>query len=100
MLLLALKMPILIVRRKGKELGRVPLRANPVLIGRLRPADITIDDPLVSGAHAKIFTSDGRYVIRDLSSRNGTYLNGARVTEGILKIGDQLQVGNAVIAVL
>jgi len=92
-------MALLIVRWKGNEISRTPLGAQPLVIGRLQPADICIDDPLISGTHARIFALDGRVVVRDLTSRNGTFVNGGRIVESALRIGDEVQIGNARILV-
>jgi len=51
----------------------------------------------VSQLHARVFARDGQYLVEDLGSTNGTYLNRARVTGSIvMKRGDRLQVGNTV----
>lgn len=48
---------------------------------------------LVSGHHASISYHEGRYVIRDQGSRNGTFVNGKRIEEGTLKDHDLIQFG-------
>ncbi len=56
--------------------------------------DIVIADPAVSSAHAIIGHEKGNYSIRDLGSRNGTYLNGERLTESrVLQHGDVIGMG-------
>jgi pSer/pThr/pTyr-binding forkhead associated (FHA) protein len=70
------------------------------VIGIGREPDNTIaivDDSYLSGHHAKVSVSDGRVVVDDLASRNGTYLNGARITESrTVKVGDRIQIGYTV----
>ena len=70
------------------------------VIGIGREADNTIaiaDDSYLSGHHAKVSVSEGRVIVDDLMSRNGTYLNGARITEPrTVKIGDRIQIGYTV----
>jgi signal transduction histidine kinase len=92
-------MPLLIVRWKGKEVSRVEAGDKAIVIGRLAPADVKLDDPLVSGTHARITAASGTLVIRDLTSRNGTFVNGARVIESALKVGDEISIGDARIVV-
>ena len=70
------------------------------VIGIGREPDNTIpiaDDTYLSGHHAKVSAADGRVVVDDLGSRNGTYLNGARITEPrTVKVGDRIQIGYTV----
>jgi hypothetical protein len=57
--------------------------------------DIVIEDDTVSGSHAIIVYRDGRFLIKDDLSRNGTYVNGKEVTEAHpLQSYDQIRVGN------
>jgi signal transduction histidine kinase len=93
-------MPVLILRASGgNEVSRVALGPREVVIGRLAPVDILIDDALVSAKHARVYAAEGRFVLKDLGSRNGTWLNGERVSEGTLRIGDSIRIGGAEIAV-
>ena len=70
------------------------------VIGIGREPDNTIpivDDSYLSGHHAKVSVADGRVVVDDLASRNGTYLNGSRITESrTVKVGDRIQIGYTV----
>jgi len=64
-----------------------------VSIGRLVSNDICLDDIFVSRVHCVIRTEDGQYVIEDLNSANGTYVNGERVNAGALNEGCLIQIG-------
>ena len=78
----------------GEDAGTVvPLVENEYLIGRQRDAQIIIRDLGVSARHARIFRGPDGYAIEDLKSRNGTWLNGARTFQAILKHGDEIRVG-------
>lgn len=67
-------------------------------IGAHPACDIVIEDETVSGSHALIVYRDGRCMIKDELSRNGTYLNGAEVTEARpLENYDQVRVGNTIL---
>lgn len=70
------------------------------VIGIGREPDNTIaivDDTYLSGHHAKVSVAGGQVVVDDLASRNGTYLNGSRITEShSVKVGDRIQIGYTV----
>lgn len=67
----------MLIVKEGPELGRRwQLERDVTVIGRAREADITIDDRRISSRHAQIAYRDGRHVLEDLGSKNGTYLNG------------------------
>lgn len=67
---------------------------EPLVVGRNR-GDVLLDDPLVSGAHCRIIRRDGRFVIQDLGSTNGTVVNGQLVRESVLSAGDEIGIGSA-----
>jgi hypothetical protein len=62
-------------------------------VGRHRDNDIQLTDLGVSGFHARIFRGTDGYIIEDLKSRNGTWLNGTRVFHATLHDGDKLRLG-------
>jgi two-component system NtrC family sensor kinase len=81
---------------QGPDRGRkFELPSNePQLIGRSSEA-LPINDNTVSRRHAELTPDDGQWYIADLSSQNGTYLNGVRLAERVrLKSGDQIRVGS------
>ncbi len=86
--------PMLVVR-KGKNLGQTYSlnRAFPVSIGRSRVNEIRLDDITISGQHCRVIPENGRHILCDLNSTNGTYLNDKKVTRSILKEGDTIRVG-------
>lgn len=69
------------------------LKAGTVTIGRKPDNDVQLEDPTVSGHHAKIVTYFQSSYIEDLCSTNGTFVNGRRVRMHTLHAGDRLQVG-------
>ncbi len=73
---------------------RYELRNETTTVGRHEGSDVVLDDVSVSRHHG-IFTktSSGRVTLRDLNSLNGTYVNGSRVEETILRSGDEVQIG-------
>ena len=71
----------------------------PFVIGRDKSAKVRIPAPAVSRNHCELLEDDEELIVRDLGSSNGTYVNGARVTERELIPGDLLCVGPAVLVV-
>lgn len=89
-----------IVVRQGKEPGRIfEVRKDRLTIGRSRDSDIFLEDLAVSRLHTTVSRDDqGRYIIRDENSANGTYVNSQRISEQPLEEGDEIQVGQTVLA--
>lgn len=83
-----------IVVLAGPRAGaKVPLN-EAVVIGRSAGCSLRIDQRGVSRRHARIArTTEGAYQIEDLSSRNGTFVNGEAVSERLLQVGDRIQIG-------
>jgi pSer/pThr/pTyr-binding forkhead associated (FHA) protein len=89
--------PHLLVVEPVAQRGRTFSLGQELTVGRAAGCQVTLDDTYVSQLHARVFARDGQYLVEDLGSTNGTYLNRARVTGSIvMKRGDRLQVGNTV----
>ena len=90
----------MIVVRQGKEPGRIfEIRKDRLTIGRSRESDIFLEDLAVSRLHTSVSRDEsGRFLLRDEGSANGTYVNGQRVSEQVLEEGDEVQVGQTVLA--
>lgn len=89
--------PHLLVVEPVAQRGRTFTLGQELTVGRAAGCQVTLDDTYVSQLHARVFARDGQYLVEDLGSTNGTYLNRARVTGAIvMKRGDRLQVGNTV----
>jgi transcriptional regulator with GAF, ATPase, and Fis domain len=72
------------------------LRAPCVVIGRDANADVVVPEQAVSRQHARIAYDQGRWILRDLGSRNGTMLDGAYVSGEVeLEQGHEIRVGDA-----
>lgn len=82
----------------GESLGQM-FRVDPTgcLIGRAADATIRLQDDGVSRHHARIAEHRGELCIEDLSSANGTFLNGDRIRSTVLHDGDKVQVGSTTI---
>jgi two-component system cell cycle response regulator len=82
----------------GPRLGhRLVLGDAPVDVGRGSAAGLILDADSVSRKHARIERFGGGHKIVDLGSTNGTYVNGVRVKEQILKDGDRIGIGKALL---
>jgi hypothetical protein len=69
-----------------------PLRLSVVNIGRRLENNLAIDDPRVSRNHALLRANNGRYMLCDLNSTGGTYVNGLRITQQALRPGDVISL--------
>jgi pSer/pThr/pTyr-binding forkhead associated (FHA) protein len=81
-------------RKDGSRVDFV-LNRDVMLVGRDEEADIQVDEPLVSRAHARIERRGTAYVVRDLGSTNLTRVNGEVVAERELRDGDELRFARA-----
>jgi pSer/pThr/pTyr-binding forkhead associated (FHA) protein len=63
-------------------------------IGRSETNDIILQSPAVSKEHARIKYEDGQFVIYDLASTNGTYVNGVKINKRALSDGDEITFGD------
>ncbi len=81
------------LRRADGTVDSYPLSQGPATIGRGSMANLRIDDEFISRIHCEVFLRDKEAVIRDLNSRNGTFVNGHRTQEKVLGTGDRIQVG-------
>lgn len=81
----------------GREYRVGPTR---VLIGRTDQCDITINDSSVSRKHASIESKDGRFLLQDLKSTNGTQVNGEFIDVYLLNHGDKIRIGRTVLQFL
>jgi len=86
--------PALVVRQGG---GRAGESFHPTgertRIGRSPECEIFLDDVTVSRNHAVLIARAGGYVVEDLGSLNGTFVNRRRIDTAVLQGGDELQIG-------
>jgi predicted component of type VI protein secretion system len=82
---------------KGADSGReFEFDQDLVRIGRMPDSDVNFDPEVdldASGRHAEIRNEDGRYLLIDTGSRNGTWLNGQRIKHAALGTGDEIEFG-------
>ncbi len=90
-------MPKVIVRQGGSAETEYALEGEKFTMGRRKASDIPIADPKSSRNHAEIFKQGDHYYVRDLASRNGTFLNGERLAgDTQLSFGDKVSIGGTV----
>src|SRR5215218_9692796 len=77
----------------------IPLEREEVTLGRALEADVRVNDSKISRKHASVSTvfdaekNKTEYILTDLESRNGTFLNGQRIEQETLQNGDKITIG-------
>jgi hypothetical protein len=87
-----------LIVKSGGRYGHMYKVKSGAVIGRdSRKADMVLDDEKVSALHARFVIKDGRFVLYDLGSANGTHVNGQEITAATLvKENDEIKMGNIV----
>src|ERR1041384_7700218 len=75
---------------------RFPLQRSEVVLGRGADADIQVDRDSVSRRHARVYREGDGWMVEDLGSTNGSYVNDLPIHTGLLKDGDFLKIGAAI----
>jgi len=89
--------PQLVMVEPAEQSGRSYPLEDEASIGRAAGCQITLDDTYASQIHARVFQRDGQWLVEDLGSTNGTWLNRHKVSGPmVLQRGDRLQIGNTV----
>jgi pSer/pThr/pTyr-binding forkhead associated (FHA) protein len=84
---------LLVVQRGPNAGARFLLDAERTTAGRRPESDIFLDDVTVSRKHAEFIRRDGQFLVRDVGSLNGTYVDRDRIDEVVLRDGDEVQIG-------
>lgn len=84
---------LLVVQRGPSAGSRFLLDTDVVSAGRHPDSEIFLDDVTVSRRHAEFRRSDNTYLVADVGSLNGTYVNRDRIDEVALSDGDEVQIG-------
>ncbi len=72
----------------------ITIKKAKTVLGSDLSCDVCLDDSLVSSEHAVIRKTDKDYTLEDLSSQNGTHLNGKRINQAKLHKGDMITIGD------
>ena len=84
----------LLLMQRGPSAGaRFLLDADRTTAGRSPDADIFLDDVTVSRKHVEFLREGDGFVVRDVGSLNGTYVNRERIDRAVLSTGDEVQIG-------
>ena len=84
---------VLVVKRGPNAGSRYALEDEVVTVGRHPESGIFLDDITVSRRHAEFVRRGSSFVVRDVGSLNGTYVNRERIEEAALANGDEVQIG-------
>ncbi|HSG32738.1 MAG TPA: FHA domain-containing protein [Thermodesulfobacteriota bacterium] len=83
----------------SKIVEKFVLKPDITAVGRAKDNDIVIDNPSVSRYHLFIQKKDGKVKLKDLGSGNGTYVNGVKVEEAIIKPDDLILIGKFILKI-
>ncbi|MFT4293845.1 MAG: FHA domain-containing protein [Micropruina sp.] len=96
----AKKLPTKLRVSRGKQEGLTLPLGEGIKIGRAADCQLVLDDDYVSTRHAQIIRTDAGYVVEDLGSTNGTYVNNERIsTSTLFGTADTLRIGRTLMVV-
>lgn len=85
------------VKLKDSQLDHTLGMGQMIAIGRSSKCDFQIEDEKISGRHCRFYLKSDRLEVTDLDSKNGTYLNGIRIEQSEVFVGDEVKIGDSVI---
>jgi len=83
-----------LIPRNDSAKMRYPLTRDRIVIGRDIKNDILLNDESVSRSHAEIIRTEAGYIMKDMNSKNGLFINNQRVQEHVLCEGDAITIGD------
>jgi pilus assembly protein CpaF len=88
----------IIISEKGGAERRETFDRNEINVGRVQGNDLMLPKGNVSKQHARLLFRDGRFIVTDLKSTNGTYVNGRKISQAtIVREGDKIYIGDFVL---
>jgi len=88
-----------VIHEKGGQPRRQEFYKSEVTIGRVQGNDIVLPKQNVSKRHSRVVLKNGKFVITDLKSTNGTYVNGRKIsTPAVIKETDKIYIGDFVLS--
>jgi pSer/pThr/pTyr-binding forkhead associated (FHA) protein len=89
---------VLVVTAGALKGTRLDLAAQQITLGRANDATLVLNDDYASSRHARIFPQDGQWIVEDLGSTNGTYLDRQKVTRPTpVPLGVPIRIGKTVL---
>jgi pSer/pThr/pTyr-binding forkhead associated (FHA) protein len=82
------------ITSEGVALRRWEIDHQPLIVGRSENAAVCIPDYCLSSEHFSIARANGQFAIEDLGSKNGTFVNGQRITRQALRCDDRIAAGH------
>jgi pilus assembly protein CpaF len=88
----------IVISEKGGSERRETFEKNEINVGRVQGNDLMLPKGNVSKHHARLLYRDGRFIVTDLKSTNGTYVNGRKISQAtIVREGDKIYIGDFVL---
>src|SRR5580765_2352618 len=88
----------IIISEKGGAERKESFDKNEINVGRVQGNDLMLPKGNVSKHHARLLFRDGRFIVTDLKSTNGTYVNGRKIAQAtIVREGDKIYIGDFVL---
>src|SRR5438309_1794744 len=90
----------IVISEKGGAERRETFDKNEINVGRVQGNDLMLPKGNVSKRHARLLFRDGRFIVTDLKSTNGTYVNGRKIAQAtIVREGDKIYIGDFVLRI-
>ncbi len=90
----------IIVSEKGGAERREHYERTEISVGRVQGNELMLPKGNVSKRHARLLYRDGRFIVTDLKSTNGTYVNGRKITQAtIVREGDKIYIGDFILRI-
>jgi pilus assembly protein CpaF len=90
----------LVIHEKGGAERREMFEGTEISVGRVQGNDLMLPKGNVSKRHARLLYRDGRFIVTDLNSTNGTYVNRRRITQAtIVREGDRIYIGDFILRI-
>src|SRR5471032_2674889 len=88
----------IVISEKGGAERRETFEKVEISVGRVQGNDLMLPKGNVSKHHARLLYRDGRFIVTDLKSTNGTYVNGRKISQAtIVREGDKIYIGDFVL---
>src|SRR5246127_2530332 len=90
----------IIISEKGGAERKESFDKSEINVGRVQGNDLMLPKGNVSKRHARLLFRDGRFIVTDLKSTNGTYVNGRKIAQAtIVREGDKIYIGDFVLRI-